>query len=258
MKVLLLATIGAVILSSASGTRSLQQFSIANAPAADLISAGLTAIQSDPNGTATALANLVNSTGSSSNLTDLMQQAVNAIGSYRMDLQNQLPAPVSSLTQLKGVNNLDTALTAQAATYVLQQLGSNNYATVVNGLTSLLANGSSANGNLSSLESYNTALSFVQALGRTQDSNGNTTAVASSFLSGLQNAAQSCINGLPSINRDSSSTVVTDQYNKCCPVIKATLDNANQLAGQSGLVNYLQQLQSQYSIVSKCSTSSSS
>ena len=30
---------------------------IANAPAADLISAGLTAIQSDPNGTATALAN---------------------------------------------------------------------------------------------------------------------------------------------------------------------------------------------------------
>ena len=45
--------------------------------------------------------------------------------------------------------------------------------------------------------------------------------VASSFLSGLQNAAQSCINGLPSINGDSSSTVVTDQYNKCCPVIKA-------------------------------------
>ena len=37
-----------------------------------------------------------------------------------------------------------------------------------------------------------------------------------------------------------------------------TLDNANQLAGQSGLVNYLQQLQSQYSIVSKCSTTSSS
>lgn len=56
---------------------------------------------------------MVNSTGSSSNLTDLMQQAVNAIGSYRTDLQNQLPAPVSSLTQLKGVNNLDTALTAQ-------------------------------------------------------------------------------------------------------------------------------------------------
>ena len=49
---------------------------------------------------------------------------------------------------------------------------------VVNGLTSLLANGSSANGNLSSLEPYNTALSFVQALGRTQDSNGNTTAVS--------------------------------------------------------------------------------
>ena len=37
-----------------------------------------------------------------------------------------------------------------------------------------------------------------------------------------------------------------------------TLDNANQLAGQSGLVNYLQQLQSQYSIVSKCSTTQSS
>ena len=49
---------------------------------------------------------------------------------------------------------------------------------VVNGLTSLLANGSSATGNLSSLESYNTALSFVQALGRTLDSNGNTTAVS--------------------------------------------------------------------------------
>ncbi len=45
--------------------------------------------------------------------------------------------------------------------------------------------------------------------------------VASSFLSGLQNAAQGCINGLPSINGDSSSTVITDQYNKCCPVIKA-------------------------------------
>lgn len=44
-----------------------------------------------------------------------MQQAVNAIGSYRTDLQNQLPAPVSSLTELKGVNNLDTALTAQAS-----------------------------------------------------------------------------------------------------------------------------------------------
>ena len=48
--------------------------------------------------------------------------------------------------------------------------------------------------------------------------------VASSFLSGLQNAAQSCINGLPSISGDSSSTVVTDQYSKCCPVIKAVSD----------------------------------
>ncbi len=62
---------------------------------------------------------MVNSTGSSSNFTDLMQQAVNAIGSYRMDLQNQLPAPVSSLTQLKGVNNLDTALTAQVCCALL-------------------------------------------------------------------------------------------------------------------------------------------
>lgn len=58
---------------------------------------------------------MVNSTGSSSNLTDLMQQAVNAIGSYRTDLQAQLPAPISSLTQLKGVNNLDTSLTAQVS-----------------------------------------------------------------------------------------------------------------------------------------------
>ena len=48
--------------------------------------------------------------------------------------------------------------------------------------------------------------------------------VASTFLSGLQNAAQSCINGLPSINGDAASTVVTDQYNKCCPVIKAVSD----------------------------------
>jgi len=254
----LLVAFGALLVSSAYGARSLQQTAPTSAPPANLISAGLTMIQNDPNGTATALANLVNSTGSSTNFTNLMSQAVSAIGSYRTDLQSQLPAPVSSLTQLKGVNDLDTALTGQAATYVLQQLGSNNYATVVNGLTSLLSSGSSPNGNLSSLESYNTALTFVQALARTQDSNGNTTAVAGSFLSGLQNAAQGCINGLPSINGDAASTVITDQYNKCCPVIKATLDNANQLAGQSGLVNYLQQLQSQYSIVSKCSTSPSS
>ena len=45
--------------------------------------------------------------------------------------------------------------------------------------------------------------------------------VAASFLSGLQNAAQGCINGLPSINGDAASTVMTNQYNKCCPVIKA-------------------------------------
>ena len=65
----------------------------------------------------------MNSTGSSSNFSSIMQQAVDAIGSYRSDLQSQLPAPVSSLTQLKGVNNLDTALTAQAChkTSVLMQ-----------------------------------------------------------------------------------------------------------------------------------------
>jgi hypothetical protein len=62
---------------------------------------------------------VVNSTGSSTNFTNLMSQAVNAIGSYRTDLQSQLPAPVSSLTQLKGVNNLDTALTGQAR-HILQ------------------------------------------------------------------------------------------------------------------------------------------
>lgn len=65
--------------------------------------------------------------GTSSDFTDLLQQAVNAIGSYRQVLQNQLPAPVSSLTDLKGVNGLDTALAARAATYVIQQLGDNNY-----------------------------------------------------------------------------------------------------------------------------------
>ncbi|CAK0781716.1 hypothetical protein CVIRNUC_005453 [Coccomyxa viridis] len=251
-----------VFISSVSCSRSLQQSpspSPSPSPSAgDYINAGLNAIQSDPNGTATALANLVNSTGSSSNYSSIMQQAVDAIGSYRSDLQTQLPAPVSSLTQLKGVNTLDTALTAQAATYVLQQLGANNYSSVVNGLISLLNTGNGTiTGNLSSTQSYNTALAFVQALGRTQDSKGNTTAVASSFLSGLQNAAQSCINGLPSINGASSSTVISDQYSNCCPVIKATLDNANQLAGQSGLVNYLQQLQSQYSILNKCSSTPS-
>ena len=57
---------------------------------------------------------VVNSTGSSSNFSSIMQQAVDAIGNYRSDLQSQLPTPVSSLTQLKGVNILDTALTAQA------------------------------------------------------------------------------------------------------------------------------------------------
>jgi len=51
--------------------------------------------------------------------------------------------------------------------------------------------------------------------------------VASSFLSGLQNAAQSCINGLTSINGAPSSTVMSNQYNKCCPVIKAVSDFPN-------------------------------
>jgi len=56
MQRLLLVTLGIVLVGSMSEGRSLQQMQIANAPAADLISAGLFAIQSDPNGTATALA----------------------------------------------------------------------------------------------------------------------------------------------------------------------------------------------------------
>lgn len=74
---------------------------------------------------------VVDNTGSSGNFTDLLQQAVSAIGSYRQVLQDQLPAPVSSLTDLKGVNGLDTALAGRAATYVIQQLGADNYQQVL-------------------------------------------------------------------------------------------------------------------------------
>ncbi len=70
---------------------------------------------------------MANSPGSSAELSSLESQAIAAISSYRQTLQSQLPAPVSSLTSLKNVNNLDIALSAQAATYVLQQLGSSNY-----------------------------------------------------------------------------------------------------------------------------------
>ena len=53
---------------------------------------------------------------------------------------------------------------------------------VVDGLTCLLDTGNGTiTGNLSSTQSYNTALAFVQALARTQDSNGNTTAVSPMF-----------------------------------------------------------------------------
>lgn len=53
---------------------------------------------------------------------------------------------------------------------------------VVDGLTSLLNTGNGTmTGNLSSTQSYNTALAFIQALGRTQGSNGNTTAVSPLF-----------------------------------------------------------------------------
>lgn len=62
---------------------------------------------------------------------------------------------------------------------------------VVNGLTSLLGTGNNTgnSSSLSSLESYNTALSFVQAFGRTQDSHGNTTAVSPVFSAQLPDVA---------------------------------------------------------------------
>lgn len=44
--------------------------------------------------------------------------------------------------------------------------------------------------------------------------------VADTFLSGLEGAAQSCINSLPSLNGAPETTAITDQLNKCCPVIK--------------------------------------
>ena len=70
---------------------------------------------------------VVDNQGNTTDFTNLVSEAVTAIGSYRSVLQDQLPAPVSSLTDLKGVNSLDTALAARAATYVIQQLGANNY-----------------------------------------------------------------------------------------------------------------------------------
>jgi hypothetical protein len=69
----------------------------------------------------------VQNANSNGELATYLQQAVAAIGSYRSELQSQLPAPVSSLTDLKSVTGLDIALAGQAATYVLQQLGSGNY-----------------------------------------------------------------------------------------------------------------------------------
>jgi hypothetical protein len=54
---MLLVAFAALLVSSAFGARSLQQTVPALAPTADLISAGLTMIQNDPDGTATAVAN---------------------------------------------------------------------------------------------------------------------------------------------------------------------------------------------------------
>ncbi len=51
---------------------------------------------------------------------------------------------------------------------------------VVNGLKALLNPGNVATPSyISAFDSYNTALAFVQALGHTQDSNGNTVQVSS-------------------------------------------------------------------------------
>ena len=169
-------------------------------------------------------------------------------------------------------------------------------AQVVDGLKTLLTanGGGSGTSYLSQAESYTTALAFVQALGRSQDSHGDTNSVrrplpshtlclrcgallvgrrcmraedrspapacklprspswcmrkdvgksrapqrvhpkimgaptrvcamagqvAKSFVDGLEGAAQSCIDSLPSIKGASSSSVVTTELNKCCPVI---------------------------------------
>ncbi|BDA43670.1 hypothetical protein COCOBI_04-6830 [Coccomyxa sp. Obi] len=238
----------------AAAARTLQQTADAQ-----LIADALSSVAADPPTAAALVSTLVGDTGSSGNFTDLLQQAVSAIGSYRQVLQDQLPAPVSSLTDLKGVNDLDTALAARAATYVIQQLGADNYQQVVSGLKALLNPGNLTTPSyISAFDSYNTALAFVQALGHTQDSNGNTTQVADTFLSGLEGAAQSCIDSLPSLNGAPEATAITDQLNKCCPVIKKTLDDANTLAGKSGLVNFLESEQSKYDIVGKCSKQSSS
>jgi hypothetical protein len=77
---------------------------------------------------------VANSPSGSTQLSGLLQQAVAALGSYRGTLTSQLPAPVSSLTSLHGLTNLDTALAARAATYILQQLGSSEYRQVGGGL----------------------------------------------------------------------------------------------------------------------------
>ena len=82
---------------------------------------------------------MVGSSGSGSQLNALLQQAVSAISAYRGSLTSQLPVPVSSLGSLSGVTNLDTALAAKAATYILQQLSASQYQQV-----SLLLNASAS------------------------------------------------------------------------------------------------------------------
>ncbi|EIE19391.1 hypothetical protein COCSUDRAFT_54674 [Coccomyxa subellipsoidea C-169] len=249
-RALLILALGALLCAGpAAAARTLQQTADAS-----LIADALNSVAADPPTAAALVSTLVDTTGSTANFTDLLNQAVSAIGGYRSVVQDQLPAPVSSLNDLKGVNGLDTALAARAATYVIQQLGENKYQQVVDGLKALLnPSGASTPSYISAFDSYNTALAFVQALGHTQDSNGDTVAVADSFLAGLEGAAQSCITSLPSLNGAPEATAVTDQLNKCCPVIKKTLDDANTLAGKSGLVNFLVSEQSKYDIVSKCS-----
>ncbi|KAK9914972.1 hypothetical protein WJX75_003189 [Coccomyxa subellipsoidea] len=261
---ILFLALGALLCAGhgAAAARTLQQSpSPAPGPTSDYQSIidALNTVASDPPTAAALISTLVDNQGNTTDFTNLVSEAVTAIGSYRSVLQDQLPAPVSSLTDLKGVNSLDTALAARAATYVIQQLGANNYQQVVDGLKTLLnPSGSATPSYISTFDSYNTALAFVQALGHTQDSNGDTNQVADTFLSGLEGAAQSCINSLPSLNGAPEATAITDQLNQCCPVIKKTLDDANTLAGKSGLVNFLVSEQSKYDVVTKCSKQTSS
>lgn len=70
---------------------------------------------------------MVSNTGSNANLTTLINMAVSAIGNARPVVQNQLPAPVSSLSDIKNLNGLDTAIASRGATYVIQQLGADKY-----------------------------------------------------------------------------------------------------------------------------------